>query len=349
MFGERLERARKATGLSLRALGEQVGVSQTAISKYEKDQLTPNSSMLLKLAKALDVKVEYFFRPKKFIFNLENVEYRKREITKKGLDLINAKILNQIEKRFELESFFPNSPVVKFSLSKNLNMKIQSMDDVDNLADQLRKEWKLGLNPIPELIDVLETYGIRVFSIDDSVDQKFDGLATNIQGQPIVVISSDWPGDRQRFTLAHELGHLVLEGLLPNDIDEEKAANRFSGAFLLPKYSLKKELGDYRNFIETQELNLLKQEYGISMQGAFMRAHQTGIIDKKVYQTLWRVFKKRGWTKKEPGKHYPSEEPHIFQQLIFHALAEEFIGESKAAELMDMSVHDFYKLRRMSN
>ena len=349
MFGDRLERARKAAGLSLRALGEKVGVSQTAISKYEKGQMTPDSTVLIKLSHALDVKVEYFFRPDAFTFSLENVEYRKRDIPKKNLDLINAKILDKIERRFELESFFPKPPVPVFALPGDLPEQIQSPDEIDDIADQVRNQWNLGLNPIPELIDVLEANGIRVFTIDDSIDNKFDGLATKIHEQPIVVISSDWPGDRQRFTLAHELGHLVLEKRLPKSVDEEKAANRFAGAFLLPKQSIKKELGEYRNFIEVQELSLLKQEYGISMQGAFIRAYQTGIIENKQYQILWQMFKKRGWLTTEPGDPYPSEDPHVFQQFVFHALAEEFIGESKAAELMNMSVHDFYHLRMIED
>lgn len=348
MFGERLERARKAAGLSLRGLGEKVGVSQTAISKFEKDQLVPDSAMLLKLSVALGVKSEYFFRQHKVDLRLDTVEYRKREIPKKSLDLINAKILDEIEKRFELESFFPTPPIKPFVLSDGLPSYIGTLEEVDPLVDQLRADWELGSAPIPDLIDVLEGQGIRVFSIQDSIDSKFDGLAAKIQNQPVIVISSDWPGDRQRFTLAHELGHLVLKGRLPKEIDEEKAANRFAGAFLLPTHAIRHELGERRNSLEVRELALLKTEYGISMMGAVIRAYQTGIIEKKTYSVLWEMFKRNGWLKKEPGAQYPSEKPHVFEQLVFHALAEDFIGEPKAAQLMGVSVIEFYNMRMMS-
>lgn len=349
MFGERLERARKAAGLSLRALGDLVGVSQTAISKYEKELITPDSTMLIKLSDALNVKIEYFFRPKKFTFSLENVDYRKREITQKNLDLINAKILDKIEKRFELESFFPKLPSDTFELPQKLPKVINTPEEIDLLADKLRRYWKLGLNPIADMIDVFESHGIRVFDIDDNIDNNFDGLATSINGKHIIVISKGWPGDRQRFTLAHELGHIILANRLGKNIgiDEEKAANRFAGAFLLPQYAIKEELGEERNFIEIQELSLLKKEYGISMQGAFIRAFQTNIIQQKQYSILWRMFKKKDWLKKEPGEQLPPEESHMFKQLVFHALAEEFIGESKAAELLDMNINDFYNFRMM--
>lgn len=348
MFGERLERARKAAGLSLRALGEKVGVSQTAISKFEKNQLVPDSSMLLKLSTALNVKAEYFFRQQTMGLNLDTVEYRKREMPKKSLDLINAKIMDQIEKRFELESVFPNPPLPDFKLSSELPESVIRLEDIDDFVDKLRSDWELGSAPIPDLIDVMEAHGIRVFSIDDSIDSKFDGLAAKIDKKPIIVISADWPGDRQRFTLAHELGHLVLKGRLPKEIDEEKAANRFAGAFLLPTHAIQHELGARRNFIEIRELSLLKHEFGISMMGAVIRAYQTDIIDKKTYSTLWEMFKRHGWLKKEPGEQYPSGNPHVFEQLVFHALAEDFIGESKGAQLMGMSVIDFYNMRMMS-
>ena len=354
MFGKRLERARKGAGLSLRALGDKVGVSQTAISKYEKELITPDSKILIKLSKVLDVNIEYFFRPERFTLTLENVEYRKREISKKNLDLINTKILNQIEKRFELESFFPTLPGghnKKLDLPKDLPVSINHASEIDKLANELREYWKLGFNPISDLVDVLETHGIRIFIIDDNIDNKFDGLATKIKDTHIVVISKGWPGDRQRFTLCHELGHILLDGRLPDafELTEERAADRFAGAFLLPEYAIKEELGRTRNFIETRELSLLKHEYGLSMQSIIIRAKQTSIIQQKQYSSLWGMFRKRGWLANEPGEQFPSEESHMFKQLVFHALAEEYIGESKAAELLDMSASKFYKYRLMED
>lgn len=349
MFGERLERARKAMGLSLRGLGEKVGLSQTTIAKYEKNEINPDSITLMKFGKVLNVKIEYFMRPEKFTLSFSGIDYRKRELTKKNIDLINAQVLNKVEKRFELESFFPRKPIPEFSLPNNLIDVINSSEDIEKISNELRNTWSLGLSPIPEIVDVLESHGIRVFTVDDSMEKNFDGLATKVNGNPIIVICSEWSGDRQRFTLAHELGHLVFDGKTLNcyDGDEEKAANHFAGAFLLPKEAIISELGEKRNFIELKEFHLLKHEYGASMQVAMMRAKQVGIISSKQSGIFWAMFKKNDWLKTEPGDPYPSEKSHIFEQLVFHALAENFISESKAAELMDKSIYDFYKLRMM--
>lgn len=345
MIGNKIQRARKALGLSLRNLGEQVQLSHAAIKKYEDNDVTPSSDVLIKLAKALHVKVEYFFRPEHF--TLEKVQYRKHaDMPEQQLEEIKAKMLDQIERRVELESLFPSSPIKKYSLGTK---KIDSYDDIEMVANEIRRQWKLGSDPLPDLLDIFEEHGIKVFEIDNQQYPKFDGLSASINNMPIIVIGNQWPGDRQRFTLAHELGHLVLNGVFHPFLDEEKCCNRFAGAFLLPREALITVLGEHRNYIEPRELGLIKQEFGISMLGILHRAEDIGIISNSLYLQLRAEFNERGWSSIEPGEQYPREITHIFEQMIFHALAEEYIGESKAAELMNMPLESFRSLRAMES
>ena len=348
MFSIRLHRARKAAGLSLRDLGELVGVSHAAIKKYEDGVAMPSSDILIRLSRALKVRTEYFFRPEPVA--LEGIEYRKRSsLPKKRLDAITHEVIDQIERRIELENLFPQSPVKPFATVEGLAASITSMDQIENVVELVREAWELGFDPIPDLIDVLETYGIRVFMIDADADNKFDGLAARVSGMPIVVVGRHWPGDRQRFTLAHELGHLMLEGRLGSDLDEEMACNRFAGAFLFPRASVLQEMGAHRNAIELKELGLLKEEFGLSMAGILYRARDLGIISSAYRDEQAKLFRFKGWHLKEPGRDYPAEKAHIFEQLVFHALAEEYIGESKAAELMNMSLAQFRRVRSMES
>jgi Zn-dependent peptidase ImmA (M78 family) len=179
------------------------------------------------------------------------------------------------------------------------------------------------------------------------VDAKFDGLAGSMGNTPLIVISQQQPGDRQRFTLAHELGHLIVNGRLNKKLDEEKACNRFAGAFLLPEDSLKQQLGAHRNAIELQELYMLKHEFGLSMGAILMRALQCGVITEYRYKGYNIEFAKKGWKTLEPGAPYPKEETYLFKQLVYRALAEEYIGESKAAELLSMALTQFHKERKL--
>ena len=348
MIGQRLYRARKAAGLSLRDLGARVGLTHAAIKKYEDEQATPPSTTLLKLARALNVRTEYFFRPE--TVTLDRIEYRKRStLPKKRIETIEHEVIDQIERRIELENLFPSPPIVPFTPVRELPELVSNLAQIEDAAEAVRKAWDLGYNPIPDLIDVLETHGIRVFMIDANADPKFDGLAASVNQMPIIVVGSNWPGDRQRFTLAHELGHLMLGDQLADDINEEIACNRFAGAFLIPRQSVTQELGAHRNYIEPKELALLKEEFGLSMAGILYRARDLGIISPAWRDNQAKLFRIKGWHLTEPGKPYPPEKAHVFEQLIFHALGEDYIGESKAAELMKMSLTTFQTVRALES
>lgn len=345
MIGDRILQARKASGLSMRALAEKAQISAMAISKYENNKSTPSSGVLLSLAGALGVRVEYFFRTSKV--QLKEVEYRKHsKLPKKTLVQIEGDVIEQIERFLELEEFLPVSPVEPFKLPNDLPF-IESYDDIEQMASTVRHAWSLGDNPIPDLIDTLEEKGIMVFQSNALHGEKFDGLAAEVNGTPVVVVGRDWPGDRQRFTLVHELGHLVLKDRLADDLDEEKAANRFAGAFLVPASEVLKELGHRRSRLEPVELCVLKSAYGLSMQGWLHRAEDLGVLSKSAYTSMCKLFAMRGWRKQEPGDRYPPEKPKLFMQLVFHAYAEELITESKAAELLGQSLSSFRTIRNV--
>ncbi|MBB1351219.1 MULTISPECIES: ImmA/IrrE family metallo-endopeptidase [unclassified Pseudoalteromonas] len=348
MFAERFTRARKASGLSMQALATAVGVSANAIKKYEHGTAMPSSSNLLKLASALEVRTEYFFRPIKV--KLEGVEYRKRASTpQKILDRINGDVLDQAERWQELLNFYPDSikPITPFSLPSTLPDVIDSYEQLEGVATTMRNEWGLGLNPIHDMIDTLESKGVMIICTDVETSKKFDGLAGNINGLPVVVISTAQSGDRQRFTLAHELGHLVLHNRLSEELDEEKACNHFAGAFLLPSTSLIQHLGKSRTQLEAQELYMLKHEYGISMLASLFRASQSGVISYQTQKNMFIWFGKQGWRTQEPGKPYPHEITYLYKQLVYRALSEDYIGISKAAELLGVSLSSFHKERKL--
>jgi Zn-dependent peptidase ImmA (M78 family)/DNA-binding XRE family transcriptional regulator len=343
MIGERIKQARKAAGLSLRALADRAGVTAMAISKYEAGKSTPSSRVLLELSKALGVRTEYFFRPVKI--ELQEVKHRKHSrLPKKALEQIEGDVKEQLERFIELEELLPNGPVQPFKLPENLPAPITDLDQIETVARQLRHSWELGVDPIPVLTDMLEERGIKVFQ-SQAINDRFDGMAATVDGIHVIVVGRGWPGDRQRFTLAHELGHLILNGRLAEGIEEEAAANRFAGAFLAPEDEVRKELGEKRSWLEPGELAVLKKAYGLSMQGWMHRAKDLGILADVHYIEMRKFFNSRGWHKKEPGEQYPQEQPQLFDQLVFRALGQDLISESKAAELMRMPVTEFQKKR----
>ena len=345
MVGDRIKQARKAAGLSLRTLADRAGVSAMAISKHESGKSVPSSRVLLALANALGVRTDYFFRPAKF--ELQEVKYRKHAgLPAKALWQIEGDLVEQIERFIELEQLLPNGPVQAFKLPENLRASVSTLDEVEDVATELRNAWNLGVDPISMLTDLLEERGVEIFQ-SRAIPGDFDGMAATVDHIPVIVVSSKAPGDRQRFTMAHELGHLVLAGRLADGIDDEAASNRFAGAFLAPASEVRKELGEHRTWLEPRELAALKKAYGLSMQAWMHRAKDLGILPEARYVEMRKFFNAHGWNKTEPGEPYPPERPHLFEQLVFRALAQDLISESKAAELLRLSLSEFQEKRNM--
>ena len=348
MIGSRIKQARKASGLSLRELAEKAGLSHMAIAKYENGKITPNSTVLLALSRALNVRVEYFFRT--IQVSLHEVEYRKHaKLPKKILQQIEGDVIEQVERYMELEEILPVSPIRPFVVPDGLPANVNSYDSIEHITNHIRDAWDLGRNPIQDLTGTLEEHGIKIIQTNAMHDMQFDGLAATVNGSPVIVVGSEWPGDRQRFTLAHELGHLIFKERLNKKLDEEIAANRFAGAFLVPAAEVYKELGQKRTWFEPRELCVLKKAYGLSMNAWLHRAHELGITNDATHLELIKYFRKLGWHKQEPCDEYSREEPQVFMQLVFHALAEDLISESKAAELLGLSIRDFRAIRKVDH
>lgn len=348
MFATRLIRARKAAGLSMNSLAAAVGVSANAIKKYEHGSNMPSSANLLKLAKALQVRTEYFFRPVKI--ELKGVEYRKQSDTpKKLLNQINGDVIDQAERWTELLDVYPDSvqPIPSFALPANLPQQLDNLEAVEAIAELMRHEWSLGLNPIHDMTDTLESKGVMIISTAVETSKKFNGLAGTLDTTPVVVISTHQPGDQQRFTLAHELGHLVLQNRLADHLDEEIACDHFAAAFLLPASALNQHLGTNRRALEAQELHLLKHEFGLPMLAILARAGHCKIITNSLQKHYATRYRKMGWRAQEPGTPYANETTFLYKQLVYRALSEDYIGESKAAEILGIPLSRFHKERKL--
>ena len=329
-----------------------VGVSHTAIQKYEKGLLTPSSSQLLKLARACGIRTEYFFRTHKV--ELLQPEFRKiSTFGKTAQEALKIKVVELVEKRVELLCAFPESPLLVFVPPAGLPERIDALDEIEAFSDRVRNAWQLGMNPIAYLTDTLEGLGLLVIVVNEE-NPGFSGLTAkartwNGREYPVVAVSKRWPGDRQRFTLAHELGHLLLEGRLVDGIDEEKACDRFAGAFLAPRVAVNQLLGQQRHALEWQELYGLKHEFGLSMAGWLLRAKQCGVITETVHLMMFKRFSVKGWRKNEPGKPLPQEQPRLFDQLVYRALAEQYVSEGKAAELLGIPMMRFHQERHLES
>ena len=344
MIGKRLKLLRSSACLSLRGLEERIGnrVTAQAIGKYERDESMPGSGVLIALADALDVSVDYLVGDQEII--LEAVEFRKKTITsRREASQVKAKVLHLLERYLLVEELI-HLPSVEWHSPREAPYPVmQDISEADRAAQSLRDHWGLGNDPIPNLVELLEEQGIKVLAADLT---NIDGLTARVRragkgAVPVIVVNrKDW-GEHQRFTLAHELGHLVMD--VTTRLDEEKAAHRFAGAFLMPADALWAEIGKHRTAIGWGELFELKRLFGASVQAITYRCKDLGIFNRALFERLFNEFKRLGWRDppyKESDAREEGEKPKRFERLTFRALAEGAISESKAAELLGMSVHD---------
>lgn len=339
MIGVRLKLARAAAGLSLRELEDRLNalVSAQAIGKYERDEMMPSSSVLIALARALGVTEEYLLNPADV--DLVAVEFRKKTLTSaRETAEVRSRILSEVERYIAVESILAiqNDDV----LPADERVKVRSIENIEEAAESLRRRWKLGTDAVPNLCEFLEDKGVKICAIP--LPENVSGVQANIRTSdqsalPVIVVNANEPGERQRFTMAHELGHLYLHVLKPLDL--EPACHRFAGAFLVPRSTLIREVGAFRHAISLRELFQLKLLFGVSAQALAYRLKDLEVINQAAFTSLFRAFNARQWRKVEPLP-LRKELPNRFERLCIRALAEGVISESKASELLQKTVRE---------
>jgi Zn-dependent peptidase ImmA (M78 family)/DNA-binding XRE family transcriptional regulator len=334
MIHDRIRRARVLRGLSLEALAQQLGdITKQGLSKFEKGLAVPNSTRLLQLAQALEVKPEYFFRSDAVA--LSPLEFRKRARMSKGhQEQVTERIREHLERYVALERCFEPGGLGTKSVAAH-SVRAHAVEAAEDAANQLRERWEIGGDAIAHLTELLEEHGLKIALLDGPED--FDGAcaATDDQQHVLIALNTRRPGERLRFTAAHELGHWVLD--LPDSLTEpekESACHRFAGALLYPKDRVLADFGTHkRSRVFIKELFNAKQRYGLSMQAALRRLKDLDLITADGYRAMHIEFSKEGWRTHEPGELKP-EQPKRFESLVYRALAEDLISLSRAAEFL---------------
>lgn len=337
--------ARKMRGLSLQDLADLLSnkVTKQALSKYETAAMSPTVDILAELTKALAVKPDYFVRHG--VIELGEVSFRKkRALLQKTEDAVVERARDYIERYLEIESILGQQQQFLNPIENNL---IKNKKDAEDAANLLRAAWELGSTPLTNLVEMLELRGIKVLLVDE--DEALDGFASiSSTGVPLVVINVKGKStERIRFTIIHELAHVILKFSPEVERDKkllEVLCHCFSSCFLLPRAMLVKMIGgDNRTYIAIKELISIKEYFGISLRAILHRMHEINIISD-VYYKKWCVYLTKTYgPKNEPGIYKGVEKISQFEQLVARALSEGIISISKAATLCNTSINQLRK------
>ena len=337
-IGRNLKKIRLLKNLSLKEAGKLLNMSSTAISKYEKGDIVPNSSKLIEFANAYKVKtidlIKVYKTPK-----MKFTSFRKKKRLAGGnLELLKQLILEEVSKYLEVLDL-SNVNSNTFKLKKYL---CNGLTDAEKAAEKFRNFIEISnKQPISDLINILENLGIIIIQVKnyDNRFSDFDGLSEIVEGVPVIVLLDGiTDGARQRFTIAHELSHLILD-IKNENIDSEKLANRFASALLMPKEAIINEFGSLRKNISFYELNAFKNEYKVSYAAIVYRLKDLNIINEYLYKKI-NIFISKNIGKNDPNPIIP-EISYGFKRIVHKLKVNGIITLNKACELLGVSADEY--------
>lgn len=328
----RLSVARLRRGLTKTQLASLIGITTRSITAYESGEFTPEREQLIKLSKTLYFPVNFFFGDDLEEITPDIVSFRslsKMTASQRNSALGTgaiALLLNKwIEDRFEL----PKADLPDLSQEAN----------PEAAADVLRRMWGLGELPIKNIIHLLESKGIRLFSL--SIDtSNLDAFSMWSDETPFIFLNTKKSCERSRFDTAHELAHLILHKHAGAKGQEaEREADAFASAFLMPRSSV---LANAPYMATVDRLVRHKVYWTVSVAALAHRLHDVGLVSDWHYRTLTIEVSKRGYRKQEPNE----AQREISQVLakVFSALREDGVTKADIAEALFIHTEEIDRL-----
>ena len=307
--------ARETRGLTQSGLADKLGITQGTLSKLENQQAECSDELLRKLSQVLSYPPDFFEReftpgnlPPSFFRRYKTLSGSLIRRTRAELNIVRLHV-HALVRSAEL-------PINRVPV-----MDPDSEYDPEQCASDLRAAWRIPPGPINDLTGILEDNGIVIVSRPFR-SNRLDGISTydrEIDLPPIVLINTTLPGDRLRFTLAHELAHIVLHSaqLIPH-ADVEKEAHHFAAELLMPAVDIQDE---FPKRLGLRALAHLKARWGVSIQALIMRAEHVGKISDRQKRMLFAQMSRLGYRRTEPIE-IPRDEPKLFRELIDFHLSE---------------------------
>lgn len=304
---------RNEHGWSQMDLAEASGLSQGYISKVENGIIDLTGDALTAVAAALECPIDLLTDET----SLQGLEVTCLHHRRRG-SKISAGTKKRIEAAANLTRISVEGILNGIELEPELRLHRFDIDEFDGdaaqVAQTVRAAWRVPTGPIANVIQLIEAVGIIVVtrSLHTRAQDALSTWPASEGRPPIMVINEGQPGDRQRLTVAHELGHLLMHQI-PND-EQEQQANTFAAELLAPAEEIGPQLAGLtvRDF---PRLVMLKQEWGLSVAALIRRAKDLDLIGDRTYRTLQIKLGELGWRTHEPGN-IPVEVPQTLERVI---------------------------------
>jgi Zn-dependent peptidase ImmA (M78 family)/DNA-binding XRE family transcriptional regulator len=336
--------ARVRRRLTKAQLAKELGVTSRSIQNYEAGTSTPEPETLEKMAKLLNFPQQFF-----------SIEERMPTIAEHGASFRSLSKMTEA-----MKNCAQSAGAIAFKINEWIEERFNlPQADLPNLSDLLPEEaaatlrhmWGLGSAPIPNMIHLLESKGIRVFSLAEEA-REVDAFCTWYDGKPFIFLNTMKSAERSRFDAAHELGHLVrdvysMQHGEAQGPEMERQADAFAAAFLMPKESV---VANRPPAFTIKYLMKLKHYWGVSLAALAYRYNTLAQITEWTYRNLCIEMAKNGYRTTEPEP-MERESSQLLTKVLEH-LQNHKLGRTEIAKSLCVSVDEInaltFKLTRLS-
>lgn len=336
--------ARVRRRLTKAQLAKELGISSRSLQNYESGASAPDLETLARISTLLNFPKQFFFLDEDMPeINEHAVSFRK---------------LSKMTDAMKFCTFAAGAIAFKVNqwIEDRFSLPVANLPDLSDLppeeaAATLRREWGLGNAPVPNMIHLLESKGIRVFSLAEEA-REVDAFCTWHEGKPFIFLNTIKSAERSRFDAAHELGHLVrdvytMQHGQSHSQEMERQADAFAAAFLMPAQSVSVNQPPAYTI---KYLMRLKHYWGVSLAALAYRFSSLGLISEWNYRNLCIEISKRGFRTKEPE---PMErETSQLLTKVMEILHSRKQGRGEIAESLSLSVYEVdtltFQLTRLS-
>jgi Zn-dependent peptidase ImmA (M78 family)/DNA-binding XRE family transcriptional regulator len=289
--------ARKRRRMSGKQLAERSGLSAMTISRLENGDNTPDDTTVSKLVATLGFPHEFFFANDLETISTEAVSFR-------SLSKMSARERDAAITAGALGLELSNWIEARFSLPKPNLLDLSHEANPEAAARALRQYWSLGERPIGNFIGLLETFGVRVFSLSENT-ASVDAFSFWRDDKPFIFLNNFKTAERSILDAGHELGHLVMhrhagansDRVQTDERASEREANFFASAFLMPENDVRARTPRFINF---DTVISMKERWRVSAMAMAVRLHHLGLVSEWQYKSLCIELTKRGYRTGEP-------------------------------------------------
>ena len=345
---ERIREARESAGFTDEEFAEVLSVSRAAIGQYETGQSLPRGEIFARIIDVTGQPNSFFTTPRNRSvtrFRMPNWRSLKRMQRPDRL-----RIARRLEWGFDITSYIERFIELPEVSVPDFDFDFETDDDekIELVAEAVRSLWNLGEEPIPDLTAVLECHGFIL--IADRVNcNDMDAVSRWQGGRPYILYSVDVESNsRTLFNLAHELGHIILHTAVEvtsKNLDKiERQANRFAGAFLLPKKQFTSEIAS----TSIDYFLTMKQRWCVAVAAMVYRCKDLGILNPTQVQYIWKQMNVRGIRKSEPlDNSFQLPSPTVLATGIRMLIENDVQSEAQVVGTLALNSYDIESLSGM--